>query len=293
MTVRCVATVTLLASLLMACACPQPGSIGTEPASAAKARLIATDEGPFQASDLVLQSDRIGSWLSGSIKNDTGKLWEFVDFEVTLRDASSTRMTSSVFTVRALSPGQAKRIGAAGCERIPHPSRERPAASFDIDYKGGELATAYVFALTRPAASGSLTYSDGAIHIVFRPTRQQIGFTAVNQGSAPMKIDWNSAAFVDTAGQSHRIVDNVDPAHTMAPTILLPGARVTKTVYPSSPVSHASGRDGRETERSIFPNAPAARALRGKSFSLLLPIEVAGKVQNYQFGFVIIDVVAG
>ena len=293
MTVRRLAAGTLLAPLLIACACPQPASTGTQPGSAARDMFIASDEGPFQASDLVLQADRIGSRLSGSIKNNTGKLWESVDFEVTLRDAAGTRMTSSTFTVRPLAPGQSKPIGASGCERISHPSRERPAAALDIHYKGGELATAYVFALTKPAASGSLTYSDDAIHIVFRPTRHQIGFTAVNHSSAPMKIDWNSATFVDTAGRSHRVSEKVGPASTMAPTIMPPGARVTKSVYPSDPVSHTTGLHGRETERPIFPNAPAARALKGKSFSVFLPIEVAGKVQTYQFAFVIIDVVAG
>ena len=293
MTVGRFAAGTLLTSLLVACACPQSAAPGTPSASAAKDRFIATDEGPFQASDLVLRSNSSGSQLSGSIKNDTGKLWEFVDFEITLRDASGTRMTSSAFAVRELAPGQTKRIGASGCERISHPSRERPAASFDLHYKGGELATTYVFALTKPAASGSLAYSDDAIHIVFRPTRQQIGFTAVNQSSTPMKIDWSSAAFVDTDGQSHRITEKADRANTMAPTIMLPGARVTKTVYPSDPGSGTSGRHGTGTERPIFPNAPAARALKGKSFSVFLPIEVAGKVQHYQFAFVIIDVVAG
>jgi hypothetical protein len=292
MTVRRLVAATLFTQLLLACACPPFASTGTEPASA-KDKLIASDEGLFQASDLVLQSDRSGSRLSGSIKNDTGKLWEFVDFEVTLRDASGTRVTSSAFTVRDLAPGQAKRIGASGCERIPHPSRERPAASFDMAYKAGELATAYVFALTKPAASGSLTYSDEAIHIVFRPTRQRIGFTAVNHSAVPMKIDWSSAAFVDTAGRSHRIIEKADRAGTMAPTIMPPGARVTKSVYPSDAVPATSGRPGSGTERPIFPNAPAARALKGKSFSVVLPIETAGKVQHYEFGFVIIDVVAG
>ena len=289
MTVRHLATSALLTSLLMACACPT----GTVSASAVEHKLIATDEGPFQASELVLQSDSIGSRLSGSIKNNTGKLWESVDFEVTLRDASGTRMATSAFTVRDLAPGQSKRIGASGCERISHPSRERPAASFEIHYKGGELATAYVFALTRPAASGSLTYSDDVIHIVFRPTRQQIGFTAVNQSSAPMKIDWNSAAFVDIAGRSHRVIEKADPTHTMVPTLMPPGARVTKSVYPSGPDPTSTGRDGRQVERPILPNAPAARALKGKSFSVFLPIEVAGRVRTYQFAFVIIDVVAG
>lgn len=286
---RHLAAITLLTSLLMACACQS----GTLSASAVEDKLIATDEGPFQASDLVLRSDSIGSRLSGSIKNNTGKLWELVDFEITLRDASGTRMATSALTVRDLAPGQSKRIGASGCERISHPSRERPAASFEIHYKGGELATAYVFALTRPAASGSLTYSDDVIHIVFRPTRQQIGFTAVNQSSAPMKINWSSATFVDIAGRSHRVIEKGDPTHTMAPTLMPPGARVTKSVYPSGPDPTSTGRDGRQVERPILPNAPAARALKGKSFSVFLPIEVAGRVQTYQFAFVIIDVVAG
>jgi len=292
MTVGRLAAGTLLTSLLVACACPPFAATGTTPASG-KDKLIATVEGPFQASDLVLQSDSGGSRLSGNIKNDTGKLWEFVDFEVTLLDASGTRITSSAFTVRDLGPGQTRRIGASGCERVSHPSRERPAASFDIDYKSGELATTYVFALSRPVASGSLTYSDGAIHIVFRPTRHRIGFTVVNHGSAPMKIDWRSAAFVDTAGQSHHVVEGAAAASTQGPTIVQPGARVTRSVYPSDSVSQASGRQDRESERPIFPNAPVARALKGKSFGLSVPIEVAGKVQHYQFSFVIIDVIGG
>ena len=292
MTVARLAGGTLLSSLLIACACPPFPSAGTQSAAAAS-RLIATAEGPFQAAELFLQSDRTDSRLAGRIKNDTGKLWEFVDFELTLRDASGARLTSSTLTLRDLAPGQARRIGAYGCERISHPSRDRAAASFDIDYKAGELATAYVFALTRPAASGSLTYSDAAIHIVFRPTRQRIGVTAVNQSSAPMRIDWNAAAFVDTDGLSHRIIDQDDPASTLVPTVMPPGARVTKSIHPSASTTRASDLRGAASERPIFPNAPAARALKGKSFSVFLPIEVAGRVQNYQFSFVILDVVAG
>jgi hypothetical protein len=305
MTVGRVAMATLLASMLVACAAPRPSPQltpvaappGAQVAPAAGDKTIATAEGPFHASRLVVQSDIMGSKLTGSIKNNTGKLWDSVEFEVTLFDASGAKIASSPFTLRDFAPGQAKAIGLSGYERLSHSSREAPVASFDVNYKGGALATAYVFVLIKPAASSSLRFSDGAVQIAFQPTRQQIGFTIANQTSAPMKIDWNSAAYVDPGGQSHRVLHRgvtlTERANVMAPTVVPPGARVTDTVYPSDYVVDTSGRYGAWTERPLFPHAPAARALKGKRFSVLLPIEVDGKVRNYDFVFLISEVVAG
>lgn len=40
----------------------------------------------------------------------------------------------------------------------------------------------------------------------------------------------------------------------------------------------------------LFPDAPKAAALKGKSFFLFMPIEINGATKNYNFVFVIDDI---
>jgi hypothetical protein len=100
------------------------------------------------------------------------------------------------------------------------------------------------------------------------------------------KIDWNQAAFVDATGLSHSVthqgVRYNDTAAQKPPTVIPPGTRIEDMVIPADNVRMGS-RDW--IINDLFPSGAEGLPYVGKEVSIYLPVEIAGKVVDYVFGF--------
>lgn len=270
--------------------------VGTSPgARQAHEKTVLTDEGPFQFTGVSILRDYTGVKMVGKVTNNTPKRWSTASFEVVLTDGAGNKLGSKTFDISDILPGQTKSIGILESygESI-YLKDANQISTFDLKFAGGSIPATYVFALTKPIATADLSFSDNVIDIQFRPSKKQIGFVLRNKSPSPAKLDWNSAAYVDTAGASHKVMHDgvkfTDRSNIQAPTVIPPGASVSDLVYPIDYAFYISGRYGGWTELPLFPEAPKAMAYKGQTFSVFLPIEIEGKVRNYNFVFTIKDV---
>ena len=173
---------------------------------------------------------------------------------------------------------------------------EAPVISrYELRFKTGEYPAKYTFVLTKPKASSQLIYEDPFLKIEFSITQKQFGFILQNRTENPIKIDWNQVSYVDVLSESHKVMHSgvkyTDKGNPQTPTLIPPTAKLKDIVYPIDYVSYLPGPSGGLwTEAPLLPEAPEAKNLKGKSFSVFMPLEINGVVKNYLFSFNIADV---
>lgn len=156
---------------------------------------------------------------------------------------------------------------------------------------------------------GRFAYSDQLIDAVLLASRAQVEFAISNKSEHSIKIEWNSAAFIDTDGKSSSVINQgvrfYDMNSPRSPTVVPSSGHVTDVVVPTSRVSFSESR-GWEVKPLVFPhvytrkagttdlNFPAvAEAQVGKLFGVLLPLEIEGVVNEYTFWFEITAATVG
>ena len=257
---------------------------------------LPAEEGIFLMRDFsILPGDVLGSKIVGNVVNKTGKDWISASFAVDLFDRSGNKLATTLFTISNLNKEQAKPIGILGDgERLYAIKNPDQISAFDLHFRGGLYPAKYVFLLVKPTESRELIFRDGQLDIQFSPSQKQISFTLHNNTAGPVKVDWNSAAYVDVLGQSHKVMHSgvkfIDREKSQVPSVVPPGASISDMVFPADYISYTSGKYGGWSEELIFPHAPKAKDYKGQSFSVFLPIEVNGTVKNYHFTFRIEDV---
>lgn len=268
---------------------PLPGSQRTDNA------LVTSEEGPFQFTGIAIRQSYPSANVTGRVTNNTPKQWSTARFQMTVFDGAGRNIGSSHLVLTDFLPGQTQLIeaGAPGGYQAIRLDEDRNIRSFDLKFLDGEFKARYVFSMTRPVAATNMVFGDDSIEIRFVPAQKQIGFMLHNRGSLPAKIDWNSAAFVDIAGGSHKVMHDgvkfINRNNLQAPTVIPPGARISDFVYPTDYVTNFYGE---WLEAPLFPDAPKANAFKGRSFGVFLPIEIDGKVKNYNFVFRVNDVIS-
>lgn len=257
---------------------------------------LTTEEGTFLIKDFSISSgDVLGPKIVGNVFNGTSKDWISASFEIDLFDNSGNKLATSSFTISDLNKEQAKPIGILGNgEYLYAVKNPGQISAFDLRFNGGAYPVKYVFVLLKPTESRELRFSDSQLDIQFSPSQKQISFSLHNKTAGPAKVDWNSAAYVDVLGQSHKVMHSgvkfIDREKAQVPSVVPPGASVSDMVFPVDYVSYTSGKYGGWSEELLFPLAPKAKSYKGQSFSVFLPIEVNGGVRNYHFVFRIEDV---
>jgi len=297
--------VCVLIAALAACASNSPPRVANQSPPPAVAppgskqvheKTVTTDEGPFQFTGLSILRDYFGARVVGKVTNNTPKRWNNASFDVVLVDVAGNKLGSKTLEFSDIAPGQTKPIGGileAYGEKVSLKDANQ-ISGFDLKFSGGSIFATYVFVLSKPAATNQLNFSDDAIDIQFSPSKKQLGFLIRNKNPGPAKIDWNSAAYVDTAGVSHKVMHDgikfTDRSNVQAPTVIPPGAGINDLVYPIDYAYYVTGQYGGWTELPLFPEAPKAKAYKGQTFGVFLPIEIHGKIRNYNFVFTIKDV---
>lgn len=98
---------------------------------------------------------------------------------------------------------------------------------------------------------------------------------------------------MDVFKKAHRVIHSgvryID-RHRPQPDSFVPAkTELDDAIYPSDHITYNSVH-GYWEKIPLFPEAPMARLLKGKTFSIILPLEIAGQRKEYNFVFMIKDV---
>lgn len=257
---------------------------------------LVAEDGTLLIKDFsILPGGVLGPKIVGNVVNKTSKDWIIANFEVDLLDRSGNKLGTSIFSISDLKKDQIKPIGILGDgERLYAIRNPDQISAFDLRFRGGRYPAKYIFVLIKPAESRDLKFSDGQLDIRFLPSKKQISFTLLNMTAGPAMVDWNSAAYVDVLGQSHKVMHSgvkfIDKEKPQVPSVIPPGASISDMVFPADYASYTSGKYGGWMEEPLFPDGPNAKDYKGQSFGVFMPIEVNGRVKNYHFVFKVEDV---
>lgn len=251
---------------------------------------ITVEDGSFAFKNLSITPDYRSQAIKGEVTNFTNRDWGKVIFEVEAYDAAGKSLgrTSDLILYR-FKRGETQSADRTFLIEAPVISR------WEYRFKAGEYPAKYNFVLTKPKASSQLIYEDPFLIIEFSITRKQFGFILQNRTENPIKIDWNQVSYVDVLSESHKVIHSgvkyTDKGNPQTPTLIPPTAKLKDIVYPIDYVSYLPGPSGGLwKEEPLFPEAPEAKNLKGKSFGVFMPLEINGVIKNYLFSFNIADV---
>ncbi|MEO1074934.1 MAG: hypothetical protein AAFX41_03085 [Bacteroidota bacterium] len=136
-------------------------------------------------------------------------------------------------------------------------------------------------------------FEDDLLRATWVPLTTAILYSIENRDNQSIKVLWNEAAFVDTKGLATRIMLEgqrfADRLATLPPSVVPRGGQITGTLVPSNRVRDTP--TGWQVDSIIEPsNVPSndatdALANVGETFSVTIPVEVRGVVQEYMFTF--------
>jgi hypothetical protein len=176
---------------------------------------------------------------------------------------------------------------------------ERPA---DAKERYGEQK------ITSTTEEGNLKYyfEDDLVKIAWLATSSSLSFIMENKTDHSIKIIWDEAAFVDDKGVSHRIMHSgvkyTDRNSSQPPTVVVRKGRIDDIIVPTDYVYFDEGYYGQYyTKKAEWKEKPFYESTQyggdpkllenemqnnvGKTFSVLLPLEVENVVNDYIFNF--------
>lgn len=176
---------------------------------------------------------------------------------------------------------------------------ERPA---DAKERYGEQK------ITSLTEEGNLKYyfEDDLVKIAWLATSSSLSFVMENKTDHSIKIIWDEAAFVDEKGSSHRVMHSgvkyTDRNSSQPPTVVVRKGRIDDVIVPTDYVYFDEGYYGQYyTKKAEWKEKPFFESLQyggdpkllenemrnnvGKTFSVLLPLEVENVVNDYIFNF--------
>lgn len=258
---------------------------------------VQTPYGTFTITDLKPVSDDYFPGLKGVLHNSTSKTWSFLKFNLrfhfsdgTSREVAERDICLSVSS--DLPPNGEVTFGplindggAVGPKLVIRPDTQRMEFLLSEE---SEFRLKYRLSLIKPSVSDLLQYEDDSFRFGFPGAPyKDLPFVIQNKTDEVAKLDWNSVAFVGTDGASeqvtHRDVKYIDAAHAKPPSTIPPNALLADAIVP---VSNIKNGESGWIMQPILPNVSSKEPpLVGKTFGLLLPIELNGKVHNYFFRF--------
>jgi len=222
-----------------------------------------------------------------------------------------TRSPSPI-TVKDLKPGQTQPLNeydlyANGTSRVTR---------LQLEFAYGDYPATYSFVLLQKPALGWLTgflagcsrrppesaytdmpepiYQDSDLRVRFSVGKGEIDFTLENKTDGPIDIDWNRISYVDAFGQAHKIIHSgvkyIDRAQALSPTTVPPNSKVEDMIFPSDFIYYIEGQYGGWNRRPLFPEGPGAGILKGKYFSVFMPLRIKNKEREYNFRFRVAEV---
>jgi hypothetical protein len=162
--------------------------------------------------------------------------------------------------------------------------------------------------ITSTTEEGNLKYyfEDDLVKIAWLATSSSLSFVMENKTDHSIKIIWDEAAFVDDKGVSQRIMHSgvkyTDRNASQPPTIIVRKGRIEDIIVPTNNVYFDEGYYGKYyTRKAEWKEKPFFESLQyggdpkafenqmrnnvGKTFQVLLPLEIENVVNDYIFKF--------
>ena len=131
-------------------------------------------------------------------------------------------------------------------------------------------------------------YEDNVLSILIYGGEKQFEFLLTNKTKNSIKVVWNEASIVDqnnlVSKVVHKGVRYMDANNPQPPTTILSGATLSELVAPTNRIKYS---DGWYQQSIIASNRSNDINVVGKTIKVLLPIEIAGVVNEYVFCFTI------
>lgn len=131
-------------------------------------------------------------------------------------------------------------------------------------------------------------YEDNVLSILIYGGEKQFEFSLTNKTKNSIKVVWNEASIVDennlVSKVVHKGVKYMDANNTQPPTTIPSGASISELVAPTNRIKYS---DGWYQQSIIASNRSNDINVVGKTIKVLLPIEIAGVVNEYVFCFTI------
>ena len=141
------------------------------------------------------------------------------------------------------------------------------------------------------------SFDDNLVNVVWLVTNDDISFVLENKTDYSMKIIWDDAAFVDSKGQSQRVMHSgvkyTDRNNSQPPTIIVRKGKITDIVQPvdlvyldyywfTHPMFNDYIRNGNEQTVTDMLKSNV-----GKQIQVLLPLKIEETVNDYIFTFTV------
>ena len=153
-------------------------------------------------------------------------------------------------------------------------------------------------------------FEDDMVRVLWNVNSHSIAFSIQNKTDHSIKLPWDESAFIDQNGSSHRVMHSgikyTDRANPQAPSIIARKTSIEDIVFPTDYVSWEEGSDysaGDWKESSFFPDhdfhgtylagtyptfydfESAAKSQIGKTYQVLLPLQIEDVINDYIFTF--------
>jgi hypothetical protein len=173
--------------------------------------------------------------------------------------------------------------------------RPREISSFKVFFKDALYDVRYKYSMLKPQVARDLSFEDSALAFRFAPAPNGIACVIQNKSDEPVTVNWNVASYVDSGGEAHKVVRSgirlMDKEAAQPPTVIPPMAKITESLVPTDHITLSSSG---WSHRPLWPDvqylskdASHLKQLEGSKFSVFLPVEMQGKVRNYNFAFTI------
>ncbi len=131
-------------------------------------------------------------------------------------------------------------------------------------------------------------YEDNVLSILIYGGEKQFEFSLTNKTKNSIKVMWDEASIVDENNSVSKVVHKgvkyMDANNTQPPTTIPSGASISELVAPINRIKYS---DGWYQQSIIASNRSNDINVVGKTIKVLLPIEIAGVVNEYVFCFTI------
>lgn len=189
---------------------------------------------------------------------------------------------------------------------VERPQKAKERFGQQIKIQRIEQDAAQKYQLKQLEGSNFYLFEDEMVSIAWAPLEEGFFFDLSNKTDHSIKIIWDDAAYVDTAGKSHRVVHEgvrfSDKNNSQPPSIIVRRGSIQDSITPSDYIYFFGGRwdisplfpNNNQWPFLIIEDAEVLRAkvrpYIGKTAQILLPLQIQDTINDYIFVFEVKDV---
>ena len=157
--------------------------------------------------------------------------------------------------------------------------------------EGGKVASLSGGRIT--ASERTSTFEDPILRIEFdKAIDTQIEFVMRNKTNSPLTILWNESSYIDTNGQSHKVMHKgtrlIERNEEIVPTVIPPKSFISDLIAPASYTFWREGVTGYVSSKwKTNKLIGDGQATEGKTLGVFLSIRSGEMKDNYLFSFTI------